>query len=85
LTISVLIGVLALIAAGYCFWLMEQSAFLSGGCPVVITGFLLAIFVFIISLVTFIYRPGFDCVDHLRPPNVPQTQANHLNTGFSRY
>jgi membrane protein implicated in regulation of membrane protease activity len=68
LTIAVLIGVLALVAAGYCFWLMNVSY----RCvPVVITGFLLAIFVFIISLIT-----SFIALMQLRrsprPPNTPQ-------------
>lgn len=53
LTIAVVVGVLALVAAGYCFWLMNVP--LSYRLvPVVITGFLLALFVFIISLITSI-------------------------------
>ena len=51
LTIAVLIGVLALVAAGYCFWLMKVPLSYMW-VPAVITGFLLAIFVFIISLIT---------------------------------
>jgi hypothetical protein len=51
LTISVLIGVLALFAAGYCFWLMSVPLSYRW-VPVVVTGFLLAIFMFIISLIT---------------------------------
>ena len=53
LTIGVAIGFLAVIAAGYCFWLMENPLSYRW-VPVVITGFLLAIFVFIISLITSI-------------------------------
>ena len=51
LTIAVLIGVLALISAGYCFWLMNIPLSYRW-VPVVVTGFLLAIFVFVISLIT---------------------------------
>ena len=51
LTIAVVLGVLALVAAGYCFWLMNVPLSYRW-VPVVITGFLLAIFVFIISLIT---------------------------------
>jgi len=53
LAIAVVIGVLALAAAGYCFWLMDNPLSYRW-VPVVITGFLLAIFVFIISLITSI-------------------------------
>jgi hypothetical protein len=45
------IGVLALIAAGYCFWLMNIPLSYRW-VPVVVTGFLLALFVFILSLIT---------------------------------
>ena len=51
LTVAGLIGVLALIAAGYCFWLMDNPLSYRW-VPVVVTGFLLAIFVFIIALIT---------------------------------
>ena len=72
LKIAGLIGVLALISAGYCFWLMTIPLSYDWA-PVVITGFLLAIFVFIISLITF-----FIALVRLRrsprPPNVPQTK-----------
>jgi membrane protein implicated in regulation of membrane protease activity len=51
LTIAILIGVLALISAGYCFWLMNIPLSYRW-VPVVVTGFLLAIFVFVISLIT---------------------------------
>jgi hypothetical protein len=51
LTVAGLIGVLALIAAGYCFRLMDNPLSY-GWVPVVVTGFLLAIFVFIIALIT---------------------------------
>jgi len=70
LTIAVLIGGLALVAAGYCFWLMNVPLSYRW-VPVVITGFLLAIFVFIISLIT-----SFIALMQLRrsprPPNTPQ-------------
>ena len=51
LTIAVVIGVLALISGGYCFWLMNVPLSYRW-VPVVVTGFLLAIFVFVISLIT---------------------------------
>jgi membrane protein implicated in regulation of membrane protease activity len=70
LTIAVVIGVLALISGGYCFWLMNVPLSYRW-VPVVVTGFLLAIFVFIISLIT-----SFIAVIRLRrsrrTPNVPQ-------------
>jgi len=72
LTIAVLLAAFALISAGYCFWLMDNPLSYRW-VPVVITGFLLAIFVFIISLITF-----FIALVRLRrsprPPNVPQTK-----------
>jgi hypothetical protein len=48
LTSTVGTGVLALIAAAYCFWLMDNPLSYRW-VPVVITGFLLALFVFVIS------------------------------------
>jgi len=51
LTIAVVIGVLALIAAAYCFWLMDNPLSYRW-VPVVISGFLLALFVFIIASIT---------------------------------
>ena len=51
LTIAVVTGLLALIAAGYCFWLMDNPLSYKW-VPVVITGFLLSIFVFIASSIT---------------------------------
>ena len=74
LTTAVLIGVLALISAGYCFWLMDHPLSYRW-VPVVITGFLLAIFVFIISLVTF-FIALIQLRQSPRPPNVPQTRPN---------
>ena len=71
LTIAVLIGVLALISAGYCFWLMDNPLSYRW-VPVVITGFLLAIFMFIISLITFVIAL-VQLRRSLRRPNVPQT------------
>jgi len=72
LTTAVLIGVLALISAGYCFWLMAHPLSYRW-VPIVITGFLLAIFVFIISLVTF-FIALIQLRRSPRPPNVPQTR-----------
>jgi hypothetical protein len=72
LTVVVLIGLLALIAAGYCFWLMDNPLSYRWA-PVVITDFLLAIFVFIIAFIT-----SFILLIRLRrsprAPNVPQTR-----------
>jgi membrane protein implicated in regulation of membrane protease activity len=72
LTVAVLIGVLALISAGYCFWLMTVPLSYNW-VPVVITGFLLAIFVFIISLITF-FIALTQSRRSLRQPNAPQTR-----------
>lgn len=71
LTIAVLIGVLALISGGYCFWLMDNPLSYRW-VPLVITGFLLAIFVFIISLITFVIAL-VQLRRSPRPPNVPQS------------
>ena len=72
LTIAVVTGVLSLVSGGYCFWLMNVPLSYKW-VPVVITGFLVAIFVFIISLIT-----SFVAFIRLRrsprPPNVPQTK-----------
>jgi cell shape-determining protein MreD len=56
LTSTVGTGVLALIAAAYCFWLMDNPLSYRW-VPVVITGFLLALFVFVIFLVTLFFAP----------------------------
>ena len=48
---AVLIGVLALIGAGYCFWLMNVPLSYRW-VPVVVIGFVAAIGVFIIALIT---------------------------------
>ena len=53
LTIAVVTGLLALISAGYCFWLADNPLSYRW-VPAVITGFLLAIFVFIVSCITSI-------------------------------
>ena len=74
LTTAVLIGVLALISAGYCFWLMDHPLSYRW-VPVVITSFLLAIFVFIISLVTF-FIALIKLRRSPRPSNVPQNRPN---------
>jgi hypothetical protein len=70
LMVAVLIAVLALISAGYCFWLMNVPLSYNW-VPVVVTGFLLAIFMFIISLII-----SFVAFIRLRrshrAPNVPQ-------------
>jgi hypothetical protein len=51
LKIAVLICVLALISAGYCFWLMTVPLSYDW-VPVVLIGFVVAIGVFVISLIT---------------------------------
>jgi len=70
LTIAVLIGVLALISGGYCFWLMNVPLSYRW-VPVVVTGFLLAIFMFILSLITSIVA-FIRLRRSPRAPNVPQ-------------
>src|SRR6266480_754770 len=51
LKVAGLIGVLALISAGYCFWLMTVPLSYDR-VPVVLSGFVLATGVFVISLTT---------------------------------
>lgn len=73
LIVAVSIAVLSLISAGYCFWLMTVPLSYKW-VPIVITAFLLAIFVFIISLITF-----FIALTRLRrsprAPNVPKIRS----------
>ena len=63
LKIAGLIGVLALISAGYCFWLMTVPLSYDW-VPVVLIGFVVAIGVFVIALVTLLIF-SYDCVDPL--------------------
>jgi hypothetical protein len=51
LKVAVLIGVIALISAGYCFWLMTVPLSYDW-VPFVLIGFVVAIGVFVISLIT---------------------------------
>jgi hypothetical protein len=51
LIIAVLIGALALISAGYCFWLMTVPLSYDW-VPVVLIGFVMATGVFVTSLIT---------------------------------
>jgi len=51
LAIAVLSGVVSLISGGYCFYLMNVPLSYRW-VPVVVTGFLLAVFMFIMSLIT---------------------------------
>ena len=51
LKIAGLIGVLALVSAGYCFWLMTVPLSYHW-VPVVLIGFVVSIGVFVISLIT---------------------------------
>ena len=70
LKIAGLIGVLALISAGYCFWLMTVPLSYHW-VPVVLIGFVVSIGVFVISLIT-----SFILLTRLRrsprAPNAPQ-------------
>ena len=70
LTVAVLIGVLALISGGYCFWLMNVPLSYRW-VPVVESGFLLAIFMFIVSLITSIVAL-MQLRRSPRPPNPPR-------------
>ena len=70
LTVVGLIGVLALISAGYCFWLMTVPLSYDW-VPVLLIGFVVSIGVFVISLIT-----SFIILIRLRrsphAPNAPQ-------------
>jgi membrane protein implicated in regulation of membrane protease activity len=70
LKIAGLIGVLALISTGYCFWLMTVPLSYHW-VPVVLIGFVVSIGVFVISLIT-----SFILLTRLRrsprAPNAPQ-------------
>ena len=75
LTVAVLIGVLALISGGYCFWLMNVPLSYRW-VPMVETGFLLAIFMFIISFIISIVA-FIRLRRSLRAPNVPQIRPTN--------
>ena len=67
-----LIGVLALISAGYCFWLMTVPLSYDW-VPVVLIGFVVSTGVFVISLITsFIVLIRVRRLP--RAPNAPQTR-----------
>jgi membrane protein implicated in regulation of membrane protease activity len=72
------IGVLALISAGYCFWLMTVPLSYRW-VPFVLIGFIVAIGVFVTALIT-----SFVVLIRLRrsrrAPNVSQSRADHLTT-----
>ena len=75
------IGVLALISAGYCFRLMTVPLSYDW-VPVVLIGFVLSIGVFVISLITsFIFLVRLRR-SH-RAPNAPQ--ADHLTSRLNRH
>ena len=81
LKIAGLIGVLALIAAGYCFWLMTVPLSYDW-VPVVLIGFVVAIGVFVISLIT-----SFIVLIRLRRPSCTEfsaDQADHLTSRLNR-
>jgi hypothetical protein len=65
-----LIGVLALISAGYCFWLMTVPLSYHW-VPVVLIGFVVAIGMFVISLITA-FTVLIRLRRSLRAPNAPQ-------------
>jgi len=69
-----LIGLLALISAGYCFWLMTVPLSYDW-VPFVVIGFVLSTGVFVISLIT-----SFIVLIRLRrsprAPSVPQIRPN---------
>ena len=69
LTIVVVTGVLGLIATVYCYWLMDNPLSYRW-VPVVLTAFLLATFVFIISLITSVVLV-MNCVNQPGAPNPP--------------
>ena len=70
-----LIGVLALISTGYCFWLMTVPLSYHW-VPVVLIGFVVSIGVFVISLIT-----SFIVLIRLRrsprAPNAPQIRPTN--------
>jgi hypothetical protein len=74
LKIAGVISVLALISAGYCFWLMTIPLSYDW-VPVVIIGFVVAIGLFVIASIT-----SFIAVIRLRrsgcPPNVSRITSN---------
>jgi len=74
LKIAVLIGVLALVSAGYCFWLMTVPLSYHW-VPVVLIGFVVSIGVLVISLIT-----SFIILIRLRrsprAANLPQIRPN---------
>jgi len=71
LMVVVLIGLLALIAAGYCFWLMTVPLSYDW-VPVVLIGFVVAIGVFLISMITSVIVL-MQLRRSARAPNVPPT------------
>ena len=74
LKVAGLIGVLALISTGYCFWLMTVPLSYHW-VPVVLIGFVVSIGVFVISLIT-----SFIVLIRLRrsplASNLPQIRPN---------
>ena len=75
LKVAGLIGVLALISTGYCFWLMTVPLSYHW-VPVVLIGFVVSIGVFVISLIT-----AFILLTRLRrsphSPNTPQIRPTN--------
>jgi hypothetical protein len=82
LKVAVVIGVLALISAGHCFWLMTVPLSYDW-VPGVLIGFVVATGVFVSSLIT-----SFVALIRLRrsprAPNVPADQADQLTRRLNR-
>ena len=75
LKVTGLIGVLALISAGYCFWLMTVPLSYDW-VPVVLIGFVVASGVFVIALITsFIFLIRLRRSP--RAPNTPQIKPTN--------
>ena len=78
-----LIGVLALISAGYCFWLMTVPLSYDW-VPVVLIGFVVSIGVFVISMISsIIFLVRLRRSPHA--PNAPANQADHLTSRLNRH
>jgi hypothetical protein len=81
LKVAGLTGLLALIAAGYCFWLMTVPLSYDW-VPVVLIGFVVARRVYHLRD-HFLYF--FRAIASTRAPNVPQTRPDHLTSRVNRH
>jgi hypothetical protein len=75
LKVAGLIGVLALVSAGYCFWLMTVPLSYDW-VPVVLIGFVMASGVFFISLITS-FIAFMQLRRSTRPPNASQIRPTN--------